>query len=79
MHLHDHLATSEEGVADELARAQSNLRIGHVGGWTFDLSGIVSVQRTVATALQRFARTYLTESNLLLSMGCVSNAGGCRR
>ena len=37
MHLHDHLATSEEGVADELARAQSNLRIGHVGGWTFDL------------------------------------------
>ena len=30
LHLHDHLATSEEGVADELARAQSNLRVGHI-------------------------------------------------
>ena len=79
VHLHDHLATSEKGVADELARAQSNLRIGHVGGWTFDLGGVVSVRWAGATAMQRFARTYLTESNLLLSVGCVSNAGGCRR
>ena len=31
LHLHDHLTTSEERVADELARAQSNLRVGHVG------------------------------------------------
>lgn len=59
MHLHDHLATSEEGVADELARAQSNLRIGHVGGWTFDLGGAVSVRRIEATAMQRFARDVL--------------------
>ena len=33
LHLHDHLATTEEGVADELARAQGNLRVGHIGGW----------------------------------------------
>lgn len=32
LHLHNHLATAEEGVADELARAQGNLRIGHVEG-----------------------------------------------
>lgn len=32
MHLHDHLATTEERVADELARAQGNLRVGHDGG-----------------------------------------------
>lgn len=31
-HLHDHLTTTEEGVADELARAQGNLGVGHVGG-----------------------------------------------
>jgi hypothetical protein len=30
-HLHDHLAATEERVADELARAQSNLGVGHVG------------------------------------------------
>lgn len=30
VHLHDHLAAAEEGVADELARAQSNLGISHV-------------------------------------------------
>lgn len=28
--------------------------------------------------MQRFGRHVLDESNLLLSMGCVSNAGGCR-
>jgi hypothetical protein len=31
LHLHDHLTTSEERVADELARAQSNLGVGHDG------------------------------------------------
>jgi hypothetical protein len=31
LHLHDHLTTTEEGVADELARAQGNLGVGHVG------------------------------------------------
>jgi hypothetical protein len=31
LHLHNHLTASEEGVADELARAQSNLRVGHGG------------------------------------------------
>jgi len=30
-HLHDHLTASEEGVANELARAQGNLGISHVG------------------------------------------------
>jgi hypothetical protein len=32
LHLHDHLAATEEGVADELARAQGNLGVGHDGG-----------------------------------------------
>jgi hypothetical protein len=32
LHLHNHLATTEERVADELARAQSNLGISHGGG-----------------------------------------------
>lgn len=32
--LHDHLATTEEGVADKLARAQSDLRISHDEGLT---------------------------------------------
>jgi hypothetical protein len=32
LHLHDHLATTEEGVADELARAQGYLGVGHDGG-----------------------------------------------
>jgi hypothetical protein len=32
LHLHDHLAATEEGVADELARAQGNLGVGHGGG-----------------------------------------------
>jgi hypothetical protein len=32
LHLHDHLTASEEGVADELARAQGNLGVGHDGG-----------------------------------------------
>ena len=31
LHLHDHLTATEERVADELARAQSNLGISHVG------------------------------------------------
>lgn len=37
--LHDHLATTEEGVADELARAQRDLRISHVGGLTAVICG----------------------------------------
>ena len=32
LHLHNHLTTTEEGVADELARAQSDLRISHIEG-----------------------------------------------
>lgn len=28
--LHNHLLAAEERVADELARAQSNLRVGHL-------------------------------------------------
>ena len=32
LHLHNHLAAAEEGVADELARAQGNLGFSHGGG-----------------------------------------------
>jgi hypothetical protein len=39
LHLHDHLATTEEGVADELARAQGYLGVGHDDG-CIDLRGL---------------------------------------
>ena len=36
---HDHLLAGEQGVADELARAQRHLCVGHVVGWVVEEIG----------------------------------------
>jgi len=43
LYAHDHLLAAQEGVANELARAQSHLRVRHDDGWLSWIEVVVGV------------------------------------